>query len=705
MDSHSSLTAQYGTYSNVFNYYAVFEPVLASIAVKSNNTSLGRAICSKYDNKQHDVVTIKAYCVDYDTKFLGWEVNGEIISTENPYTFEVTNEATNSDETVIYTAVFDNGYKFHRIRNYVTKNYLNAINDEGNSTSLVAGGEITSLELKSSDLRDVMYEAGSIVEIYYDKIPNDSRYYYDYFVQGAKASKYYDFDPDDPNSHTAGVFIRMPYDAKTYTNTWAFATSNEGGMRFTDSNGTPKITMGERPESQWYIECLDKDLETKENYFSLDPAKLIQLGEEEYYTTLRTSWDILFNPEQMTPYVVTTVVDETSGTFEMEPLEGNIIPKGTPVIIKTKSTDIEENRMVPIISNATKPTVNELTSSEKYFPDQSVSTSSNYKKLMVKDGQLAFGGDALSTVNGNEAYLSVANDVILPNKIPNVTLAELLESDDTEKTYCVTDLTCVYARGKVLYCKDDNKAIRRSEMNEGEIDYVNEVAGLHTGNWDQSNWIAVKLPSEAGSSYLDHRLTNVVGRLTNVVNPELEVTAAPTIGAENPYSENTYITCNFSGSHQENVTINGVEHNYYFVEPKPMEIANVKWALWNGETFSKPSNASSDLKGEFAADFSFSGEPSSAGVYNFPALIKIAPTAQGIMPRAQDEATTSWVVYPLELSSSPVTAVEDLSIGKAVTGIVYYNMMGVASKVPHPGVNIVETRYSDGTRTTTKIIR
>ncbi len=210
----------------------------------------------------------------------------------------------------------------------------------------------------------------------------------------------------------------MPYDAKTYTNTWAFATSNEGGMRFTDSNGTPKITMGERPESQWYIECLDKDLETKENYFSLDPAKLIQLGEEEYYTTLRTSWDILFNPEQMTPYVVTTVVDETSGTFEMEPLEGNIIPKGTPVIIKTKSTDIEENRMVPIISNATKPTVNELTSSEKYFPDQSVSTSSNYKKLMVKDGQLAFGGDALSTVNGNEAYLSVANDVILPNKIP-----------------------------------------------------------------------------------------------------------------------------------------------------------------------------------------------------------------------------------------------------------------------------------------------
>lgn len=114
-------------------------------------------------------------------------------------------------------------------------------------------------------------------------------------------------------------------------------------------------------------------------------------------------------------------------------------------------------------------------------------------------------------------------------------------------------------------------------MKVGEIDYLVTVAGLQTKPWDQSNWVAVKLPSEANPNYL--------------------------------------------------------------------------------------------------------------------------------VPRAQDEATKSWVVYPLELSSSPVTAVEDLSIGKAVTGIVYYNMIGVASKVPHPGVNIVETRYSDGTRATTKIIR
>ena len=481
---------------------------------------------------------------------------------------------------------------------------------------------------------------------------------------------------------------------------------NADGIRAKD-NGGENVSLNfysSADNTKWFFEKLDLDLEG-ENYFSLDPSKLVEVG-GKYYTTLRTSWNILFNPEQMTPYVVTKVNDEQNGTFEMTPLTGNIIPAGTPVIIETNSNDIEENRMVPTMTAASDavPSGNLLKVSEKYFPNQSAPVA-NCKGLTVKDGQLAFGGGAMSTVNGNEAYLSVANDVILPNKIPNVTLAELLENGDTEKTYCVTDLTCVYARGNVLYCKDDNNAIRRSEMNEGEIDYVRTVAELQTRDWDQSNWVAVKLPSEANPNYLDHRLTKVVGRLTNTVNPEFEVTVAPSIGDENPYDENNYITCNFSGSHQANVTINNVEHNYYFVEPKPMEIANVKWALWNGETFSKPSNASSDLKGEFAADFSFTGVPQSTGVYNFPALIKIAPTAQGVMPRAQDEATTSWLVFPLELTNQPVTSVEDLNTGKTAVKVVYYNLMGVESAVPHNGVNIVETRYSDGTRTTTKIIR
>lgn len=661
---------------------AVYRSIKPDVIAVTNNGELGTTDFTDANNSVGETVVLSATPSHYNSKFEGWYKDGVCVSKSNPLSFEIT-----EDNKGTYTARFVE-HKFMRIKNSSTNRYINGVNDVGSITNF-------SSLLLEGDRDAIKYLAGTVIYLWDYERTNPTAHPYVFDIQGFSSSSYYD--------DTRGIYVTILHN--NIENTWTI--SDKDKSYYMTDKGTESVEMAAINAGfplGWVFEHIDNDLETCENYFSLDPAKLVEV-DGKYYTTLRTSWNILFNPEQMTPYIVKSV-DEENGTFEMEPITGNIIPAGTPVIIETNSNDIEENRMVPTMTVASDavPSGNLLKVSEKYFPNQSAPVE-NCKGLTVKDGQLAFGGDALSTVNGNEAYLSVANDVILPNKIPNVTLAELLQSGDIEKTYCVTDLTCVYARDKVLYCKDDNNAIRRSEMNEGEIDYVRTVAGLQTSDWDQSNWIAVKLPSEANPNYLDHRLTKVVGRLTNTVNPEFEVTVAPSIGAENPYDENTYISCNFSGSHQANVTINGVEHNYYFVEPKPMEIANVKWALWNGETFSKPSNASSDLNGEFAADFSFSGEPSSAGVYNFPALIKIAPTAQGVMPRAQDEATTSWLVFPLELTNQPVTSVEDLNTGKTAVKVVYYNLMGVGSAVPHNGVNIVETRYSDGTRTTTKIIR
>ena len=703
---------------------------MASVAVKSNNTELGRAICSKYDNHQGDEVTIKAYCVDYDTKFLGWEVNGEIISRENPYTFTVTNEASN--EPIIYTAVFENGYEFHRIKNYVTKNYLNAISDEGDLAILVSGGDITSLELKTSDLNQVMYEAGSIVDIHYARIPNDTRYYYDYFVQGAKASKYYDFDPDDPTSSTGGVFLRMPYDAKTFTNTWAFATANEGGFRFTDSNGIPKITMGERPESQWYIECIDKDLETKENYFSLDPAKLVEV-DGSYYTTLRTSWNILFNPEQMTPYVVTSV-DETEGTFEMEPITGNIIPAGTPVIIETKSSDIEENRMVPTktaAANGAVPAGNLLKYSEKYFPNQPAPVS-NCKQLMVKDGLLTFGGDALSSVNGNEAYISVSNEV---SKIQKVTLAELVADGVPGRNYAITDLIGIAEvsdksnHAHMIICKDSNGyAAKDVKADNGWIDYIHEVSELNVPEtYDQSNWIALHLPTgdEITSDFLNGApLKDVKGRLISKENPEFMLDAVPTPdGANVEFTANTYIAASFFGdNHQPGY--NGKEQ-FFFVQPKPMEYATVTWSQWDGEKFVVPSSDDhpewnqADLEGQFDYNGNYLEQDpvklQSGHTYEMKAAVIKYKTATGgtqaRAPRRAEGEAKQYVVYPLTITritdeqNGVITGVQQLSGDRQVMHVDYYNVSGMRSERPWQGVNIVVTRYSDGTTSAVKMLR
>ena len=52
-----------------------------------------------------------------------------------------------------------------------------------------------------------------------------------------------------------------------------------------------------------------------------------------------------------------------------------------------------------------------------------------------------------------------------------------------------------------------------------------------------------------------------------------------------------------------------------------------------------------------------------------------------------------------------VTAVNELATGKAIERVEYFNMAGQQLAKPTTGVNIVVTTYTDGTRTTTKIIQ
>ncbi len=628
-----------------------------------------------------------------------------------------------------------------------------------------------------------------------------------------------------------------------------------------DSNGSSVSisSVKDKDIAHWYIEPMDKDLETCENYFSLDPNKLIEV-DGKYYTTLRTSWNILFNSEQMTPYIVKSV-DETAGTFEMEPITGNIIPAGTPVIIETSSTDIEANRMVPTLTDAASgavPSGNKLVVSAKYFPNQDA-PASNCKALMVNaNGELAFGGNALSKVNGNEAYLSVATEVVLPTKAQDITLAELVRSGNTKTLYNITDLTAVDAvdHGTMLICKDNNGYASKDENTEQYIDFMHTLdsgSGLTSTvpvTYDQSNWIGLRLPGDAeftDGSLRNKLLKGVVGRLVNTTNPEFVLDknslAVNEQGIAAPTSLNPFVAASFYGQNPQTSSVNSKE--YFFVQPKPMEMANVEWAQWNGEKFVAPLKSSNNnwnpasLQGEFEFNgsyleqggvfledghvyamipavvklkdnnhghvyvlgdvnsqgwspmkgvemgtrdgnvysatvtvnnvndgngyFSFTkklgndwdGENGissyrfgavadgnnytifenllgsslplsklgqtkafeiAAGTYklvvdlNAKSLVVSVPVQNA--PRLAAEGGKQYVVYPLNITkvtkvdeNGVITAIDDLKVEKVAVEVVYYNLMGVESDKPHPGINIVETRYSDGSRSAVKVVK
>ena len=760
---------------NNANYYdalytAVFEPLVKDplIKVRSNNTNLGMTTITHEDNSnavENDIgddVVLFAYVINYDKKFLGWQNDGVIVSRENPWHLKVSEE--NAGE---YTAVFEDGYKFCRMKNFGAEHrYVTAINDEGSLSNL------TAIKLENS-FDNVIANAGSVIEIYTDTkyvpIPDGEGTkkvtYHDFIVQNSSGvdKDYYDF--------SGGAYLRMPhYTRFADEGTWAFSQADityndEGektGYRFRDNNGQASFNSFTNDlYSQWYIEPIDKDLETCENYFSLDPAKLVQVG-DKYYTTLRTSWNILFNPEQMTPYVVTSV-DEETGTFEMEPITGNIIPLGTPVIIETKSASVEENRMVPTTTTftGTKPATNLLTTSEKYFPNQSV--SGNYKALMVNgEGQLAFGGTALTTVNGNEAYLLVTNDVALKPiaDLPTLATLKAIESTgDKGKLYTVEDglVAVAFAVDEqencaLLWCKDQAESNAKTEVKTGQTDYMkNQYAKLYNTpapeKWDQSNWVAVKLVpyKNVGLSDIATRLKNdvvdhvlkpkaVTGTYSDDVNytiamamPEQEgkVIFENMIGDEFNYNENLYCTANFLSENL--VGENGdTQKHYYFVNPKIQEVAEVTFAVWNGSYFVAPapqegtSTNESEINGAFNVDWRYNSQDintlASNKAYQFMAVVqKPVAVAGGMGLKEESEVTPmdctpdgTYMVFPLNLDPSNkdqvITSIAQPVVSKTVSRVMYYNLMGVASAVPFQGVNIVVTEYSDGSRQARKVV-
>ena len=706
------------TYVAVFR--RVYKPRLVTVSVNDENLGFVECNPTPFDyGKEVTLLTLPKSEAEkgFENKFIGWKKDGNFLLDENgDIVRDVPLQFTVSEETQgHYEAVYESGYNFFHLVNKSTKRTVNAINDQGSIT------DFSSLQLVDYDERFI--DAGSVFQINNYKVAGG--YPHEFIVQGSNTGDYYTIDP----GYSEYITIERNVDDLTWSihpNGQPVYMADEGeGSVTTNANKGDEIT-------HWYIECVDKDLETKENYFSLDPNKLVEVG-GKYYTTLRTSWNILFNPEQMTPYIVKSV-DETEGTFEMEPITGNIIPAGTPVIIETKSNDVEENRMVPTLTNAASgavPSGNLLQHSEKYFPNQPAPVSNCKGLYKNADGQLAFGGNDLNTVNGNEAYLSVANEVVRIEKQP---LAKIEKDGVKNGKYIVEDqLVVIYAdvdKG-MLWCKDQgNKSIAKTEKQDGQIDYMREITKEQKKDWDQSNWVMLQFEQPAQNSDLENLLKTATGKyiepasikgtysdINNYTITMANQTLQLIDGGE-PYVKNLYCTANFL---PKNLNINGGEGaegiyhgepaHYFFMNPKVQEVCEITYALWDGEKFVVPDN-DSQIDGAFTVDWTLNEEgpitPTTGEAYRFVAVVNRTQNS-GYLKSITGEPSSDFIIYPLNLdpenNNNVITSIGGVQTSKTVTRVVYYNLMGVESDVPHPGINIVEKRYSDGSRSVEKVIR
>lgn len=291
--------------------------------------------------------------------------------------------------------------------------------------------------------------------------------------------------------------------------------------------------------------------------------------------------------------------------------------------------------------------------------------------------------------------------------------------------------------------KDGGHSTETTSNKQGYREYL--IRSLYNGKenttrqtaYDQSNWILVDLSGITGAqvdNYRNCKIASITGTY-HKENPRFVATQIVLGDKTAPYAPNHYIATNFMTTYSADGTGNGVKdaagNTYYFMNPKDGEWAIVAWAVWDKTTQAFYVPAKDDegtnahgFTGGFKVDLRYNegvitdvkmlDEQSDKGqnVYTFPALIvkntatsASAPRRAAIKPDRR-ELSTTYTVYPLSLSAgSVVTGVSTVDQAKTVSSVVYYNLQGMASPTPHAGLNVVVTRYTDGSTQVAKVMR
>ena len=342
-----------------------------------------------------------------------------------------------------------------------------------------------------------------------------------------------------------------------------------------------------------------------------------------------------------------------------------------------------------------------------------------------------------------------------------MTLADICKygvTTEGKNEYIIADkLQAVYAYTKggnsLLWCKDlGTKSIVPTTIHSGQIDFMREPGinydteeGVHNGQqgpWDQSNWIVLQFTNPTGSNNIDQMLQNaqdkfikpgtIKGKLVDDVNYILKVdldqldlvTQADPDYDEEPYNENVYCPANFL---PENLNIHdGIENgdgaqignvNYFFMNPKVQEICYITYAQWDDYGyFAVPSSSdfSSGIDGAFQVGWVYQEKPAldPGKIYKFHAVVHRVGKEYG--PQNPVSTKDGMPVYenitvlPIDLTadSEIVTSINTVETGNGeVKSVKYVNVAGMVSDVPFQGVNIVVTEYSDGSRSTSKMLR
>ncbi len=725
--------------NNVFYYEADFAPTMVSVS--SDTPDKCQVFIDKEINEVGDVVTLTASTIAGCK--ITWKKNGTIVSNVNPLVVTVSEQAHYTASAALSNTSLSEGY--YRLRNvkneadYVklADNWFDMTSIVGSATSVQTDlpGRITNANnVLKRDLKitqNAVTDPGSI--IYINSTGND--YEYNLFVQGTSIKELSTGTHHGSNSgdiEYGGCYAKLVKAGNVYSVHAAIAMSSyDFGKFYFQDNNTHSFFIDYSDissYSKWYVEPID----TEDNFFAPDFSNSVSAN-GKYYTTLRLPFNCQIPIESdLKAYSVTAYPSNTDDlATNKEYGVGDIIPAGTPVVLESPSNQPTDNKVIPSGNPSSSTSTNATNSSGQttgittalynkygrhahdshndqpargdgvgYFSVAYTGSATLYKLSVNNDGIVGFWTPVANneTIYGNQAY-ATQPCALFPKEIE---LVDFPAAQD-EITYKLVDpLTVAYVdnENNVIYAKDDNGATEQAPA-EGEEDFMK----LHYGDntyVGHSNWVAIEATSAPELQPAASRI-EATGKVAEAMpNRRLKATKVVEIDREGDFDPNTYCLVNFMPKSSHSTT----HHNFFFAEPQANEIARIIWAQWDASTSTFIVPPTSGFTGVISTVFDLyndSDNPTSklqdGHQYQFIGLIK---------KTSAKDASNLYQLYPLSGITDHddiITGVHNILTQNEVVSQKYYNTMGIESDVPFQGVNIVVTRYTDGTQSTHKLLK
>lgn len=340
--------------------------------------------------------------------------------------------------------------------------------------------------------------------------------------------------------------------------------------------------------------------------------------------------------------------------------------------------------------------------------------------LEFHNGGYYRGDQYLGTVTGGTSYT-------LAGLIGS---AETSVSDGTDvtKKYVIENDVYVgyvdYINNKLFVRDADGEALNYSVPMAGQSLYE------EPSNYDQANWMEIEFTAGDLPEGLEGKLImgqTLYGWLVDKQNPKFKTDYDPL---------QLQVTTPARHLHNSYYIINFLEDRgpYFWVDPKPQEYVEIQSVMYDPATqsfYAHPNTQGLGVDiteripvsaGEYYNSASGStwqsviNQMNASGQYglkNVTAIVKVNSTSSGAPAaggrRLKEAGSAGYSLSLVSASPSVVTGIEtvkgDSDKAKTVQAVRYYNLMGVGSNTPFDGVNIVVTTYTDGTQSSTKLLR